>query len=78
MSETERSTRPANRCGSCDQHVMVAALKTVLADRERELFRLKGPCSTADCGLHYAHSGPCDIPATTARAALTAAEEMSE
>jgi len=33
----------------------------VLADRERELFELKGPCSHAHCGLHYAHSGPCNI-----------------
>jgi hypothetical protein len=30
----------------------------VLAERERELLELKGPCST--CPLHYAHSGPCD------------------
>jgi hypothetical protein len=31
--------------------------KAVLAERERELLELKGPCST--CPLHYAHSGPC-------------------
>lgn len=41
----------------------LAATKAVLADRERELFRLKGPCSTSTCRLHYAHSGPCDIKA---------------
>lgn len=32
----------------------------VLAERERELLALKGPCSFKDCRLHYAHSGPCD------------------
>lgn len=37
------------------------AAKTVLADREAELLRLKGPCRVAACRLHYAHSGPCDI-----------------
>jgi hypothetical protein len=36
-----------------------AALRAVLADREKELLDLKGPCST--CTLHYAHSGPCDV-----------------
>lgn len=40
------------------------AVKSVLADREAELLKLKGPCSSASqgCPLHYAHSGPCDIP----------------
>lgn len=38
------------------------AFQTVLADRERELLTLKGPCSNQDCRLHYAHSGPCDTP----------------
>lgn len=41
----------------------LAAAKAVLADRERELLELKGPCSGAQgqhCRLHYAHSGPCD------------------
>jgi hypothetical protein len=33
----------------------------VLADRERELLEIKGPCSVRRCRLHYAHSGPCDI-----------------
>lgn len=37
------------------------ALRHVLADRERELLDLKGPCSNTRCRLHYAHSGPCDI-----------------
>lgn len=42
------------------------AAKAVLADRERELLELKGPCSggqvgVGPCRLHYAHSGPCDI-----------------
>lgn len=39
----------------------VSATMAVLADRERELLELKGPCSNAACRLHYAHSGPCDI-----------------
>lgn len=39
----------------------LAGLRRVLADRERELLDLKGPCSTTRCRLHYAHSGPCDI-----------------
>jgi hypothetical protein len=33
----------------------------VLADRERELLEIKGPCSNSGCRLHYAHSGPCDM-----------------
>jgi hypothetical protein len=29
--------------------------------RERELLELKGPCRNYfGCGLHFAHSGPCD------------------
>ena len=43
----------------------VAALKSILADRERELLAAKGPCSTKACRLHYAHSGPCDIARAT-------------
>jgi len=39
----------------------LAAVEVVLADRERELLDLKGPCSTDRCRLHYAHSGPCDV-----------------
>ncbi len=40
--------------------------RIVLADRERELLEIKGPCSVETCRLHYAHSGPCDIrPAVT-------------
>ena len=42
----------------CCYHL--AAAKAVLADRERELLELKGPCTTKACRLHYAHSGPCD------------------
>lgn len=36
------------------------ATRFVLAERERELLLLKGPCSNRDCRLHYAHAGPCD------------------
>lgn len=39
----------------------VEILESVLEDRERELLELKGPCSSKQCRLHYAHSGPCDI-----------------
>ncbi len=39
----------------------LAAAKAVLADRDRELLRLKGPCRTEGCRSHYAHSGPCNI-----------------
>ena len=38
----------------------IAGLRHILADREAELFRLKGPCSNKSCSLHYAHSGPCN------------------
>lgn len=40
----------------------LAASKAVCAERERELLNLKGPCSTPECVLHYAHAGPCDLP----------------
>lgn len=44
----------------------VRALKAVLADRERELLELKGPCTGGEvgkgaCRLHRDHSGPCDV-----------------
>jgi hypothetical protein len=41
--------------------IRVHALEIVLADRERELLEIKGPCSNGKCRLHYAHSGPCDM-----------------
>lgn len=41
------------------------AVKAVLADREKELLALKGPCSSLGCPLHYAHSGPCNIQKAT-------------
>jgi hypothetical protein len=37
------------------------AAKAILAIREEELLKLKGPCRVNKCRLHYAHSGPCDI-----------------
>lgn len=49
--------KPCDDGHTCCYHV--AAAKAVLADRERELLELKGPCSTTSCRLHYAHSGPC-------------------
>lgn len=42
-----------------DDHKL-AAVRFVLAERERELLELKGPCSNAACCLHYAHAGPCN------------------
>lgn len=50
-----------------DQKEVEAVLKSVrnvLRERERELLELKGPCSTKNCTLHFAHSGPCDIQQT--------------
>lgn len=41
--------------------VKLAAAHAVCAERERELLKLKGPCSTDNCPLHYAHAGPCDV-----------------
>jgi hypothetical protein len=42
---------------TCCHHADAA--RFVCAERERELLDLKGPCSTNNCRLHYAHSGPC-------------------
>ncbi|HEY8702268.1 MAG TPA: hypothetical protein VIM08_15110 [Arthrobacter sp.] len=38
---------------------------SILAERERELLQVKGPCSFKECKLHYAHFGPCDISGAT-------------
>ena len=38
----------------------LSAVRFVLAERERELLEIQGPCSNRHCRLHYAHSGPCD------------------
>lgn len=43
-----------------DLRAKLAAAKAVLAERERELLELKGPCGT--CPLHFAHAGPCAPP----------------
>lgn len=62
MSNTQSSNRPS------DEHVCcyhAEAVRSVRADRERELLELKGACSTEACRLHYAHSGPCDTSATS-------------
>lgn len=37
------------------------AYRAVLREREAELLELVGPCSTAECRLHHAHRGPCNI-----------------
>jgi hypothetical protein len=54
-------TAAAEKRGYDKATATIAALRSVLADREKELLDLKGPCSNAKCGLHYAHSGPCDV-----------------
>jgi len=41
------------------------AVISILAERERELLQVKGPCSFKECRLHYAHSGPCDTSKAT-------------
>lgn len=54
-----RNTAPliVGRVGADYWRTKYESTKAVLAERERELLELKGPCST--CPLHYAHSGPC-------------------
>jgi hypothetical protein len=56
MSATERP----EMIGPEHLAARVLSLQFVLAERERELLELKGPCSNQSCPLHYAHSGPCD------------------
>jgi hypothetical protein len=46
--------------GMAEVKALIAAKEMVLAERERELLELKGPCSSKTCRLHYAHSGLCD------------------
>lgn len=55
------STYVARPTGQAVPLSALNATKAVLADRERELLELKGPCSNKTCRLHRAHSGPCDI-----------------
>ena len=67
MSNSMKPRHPNNVASgdecSADHHCCyhVAAAKAVLADRERELLEIKGPCRTEGCPLHYAHSGPCSM-----------------
>jgi len=58
---------------------IVAALRSILAERERELFELKGPCRFKACALHYAHFGPCNIaaPRLDARLKATTNDELA-
>lgn len=71
MSGTESSLADMwTRC-VVDEHIQLQvklkATQAVLAIREAELLKLKGPCSSAHdvqvpgggCAMHYAHSGPC-------------------
>jgi hypothetical protein len=39
----------------------LGSARAILAERERELLELKGPCTLKSCKLHYAHSGPCNV-----------------
>ena len=48
-----------------DQRHELAALRSVLADREAELLEVKGPCSNGACSLHHTHRGPCKISLET-------------
>lgn len=59
-SDTRREIRD-DLAKEIDKAGRISATRAVLADRERELLELKGPCSSAGCRLHYAHSGPCDV-----------------
>jgi hypothetical protein len=59
-SETRREIR-SDLAKAIEKAAHIGATRAVLADREAELLRLKGPCSSTGCRLHYAHSGPCDI-----------------
>ena len=54
------TTKGTSAPNATPDSALVAALRAVLADRERELLLLKGPCSLTGCRLHRAHSGPCD------------------
>lgn len=57
MNETESKTEPTRPSSD----YLLAATRSVLAERERELRAIKGHCSNATCSLHYAHYGPCNI-----------------
>lgn len=59
-SDTRREIR-SDLAKAIEKAARIGATRAVLADRERELLELKGPCSNPGCRLHYAHSGPCDI-----------------
>lgn len=58
-SDTKRDIR-VDLAKAIEKAASISATRAVLACRERELLELKGPCSSAACRLHYAHSGPCD------------------
>lgn len=51
---------PPGRVSTDRRLAPVSSGQGVLAERERELLELKGPCSNKACRLHYAHAGPCD------------------
>lgn len=57
MQETLKELRLRTDSRIAKLESEVRALRFVLAERERELLEIKGPCST--CSLHYAHAGPC-------------------
>jgi hypothetical protein len=49
----------------------IAGLRAILAERERELLEVKGPCRFKDCSLHYAHYGPCNVKPPERTSTLT-------
>lgn len=56
--ETLRARQARPQEGHVDASLLHAT-RMVLAERERELLALRGPCSNKSCTLHYAHYGPC-------------------
>ena len=57
---TQRLTQQVRDRNDANVLAQLRAVRAVLAERERELLDLKGPCSLETCRLHYAHAGPCD------------------
>lgn len=37
------------------------AAEALVAERDKELLQIQGPCRAPGCMLHRAHNGPCNI-----------------
>ena len=37
------------------------AAEALVAERDKELLQIQGPCRAPGCGLHRAHNGPCGL-----------------